>query len=337
MVALPARNAKVISPAGFALTARRGRRNTGAMRHPKVLLLLLWLSPGVAAVAAELFSIGTYNVENYLDAPAGTRRVKPPEARARVREMIRALDADVLGPQEMGTTNALLELRASLRAEGLDYPHWEHVRGHDTNIHLAVLSKFPILARRAHTNLSYLLGGRRLWVSRGFAEVDIAVSPSYRCTVLVAHLKSKRPVPEADQAEMREEEARLLRGIIEARLKSDPKLNLVVMGDLNDTKDSRAIRTILGPRGNGSLVDTRPAERNGDRRTPPRSGYAPQNITWTYFYGIKDAYERIDYLLVSGGMAREWDEGKTFVLAAPHWGEASDHRPLKATFVAEDR
>lgn len=305
------------------------------MRHAKVLLLL-WLFSGTIAPAGDQFSVGAYNLKNYLDAPSGTRRAKSPEAKARIREMIRALDADVLGLQEMGSTNALLELRASLRAEGLDYPHWEHVRGFDTNIHVAVLSKFPILARRPHTNLSYLLGGRRLWVSRGFAEVDLAPSPHYRFTLFVAHLKSKRPVPEADQAEMREEEARLLRGIIDARLKADPKLNLVVLGDLNDTKDSRAIRTILGPRGN-ALLDTRPAERNGDSRVPPRTGYAPQNITWTYFYGLKDVYERIDYILMSSALAREWDEEKTFVLAAPHWGEASDHRPLKATFFAEDR
>jgi endonuclease/exonuclease/phosphatase family metal-dependent hydrolase len=293
------------------------------------LLLALWFLLGTGA-AANTFSVGTYNVENYLDAPSGGRQAKSAESKARVREMIRALDADVLGLQEMGTTNALLELRASLRAEGLDYPHWEHVRGHDTNIHLTVLSKFPIVARRSHTNLSYLLGGRRLWVSRGFAEVDIAVTAHYRFTLLAAHLKSKRPVPEADQGEMREEEARLLRSIIEARLKVNPKLNLVVLGDLNDTKDSRAVRAIIGPRGSGALVDTRPAERNGDSR-------APQNITWTYFFGREDAYERIDYLLISGGLAREWEEEKTFVLAAPRWGEASDHRPLKATFRAEDK
>lgn len=306
------------------------------MRRLLGLLLALCLPPGTGA-AAERFSVGTYNVENYLDAPSGTRQAKPDAAKARVREMVRALDADVLGLQEMGTTNALLELRARLRAEGLDYPHWEHVRGHDTNIHLAVLSKFPIVARRSHTNLSYLLGGRRLWVSRGFAEVEIAVAPGYRFTLLVAHLKSKRPVPEADQAEMREEEARLLRGIIEARLKADPKLNLVVLGDLNDTKDSRALRTIIGPRGNGALVDTRPAEVNGDTRAPPRAGYAPANITWTYFYGLKDVYERIDYILVNQGMAREWEPEKTLVVAAPRWGEASDHRPLKATFLTTDK
>ena len=115
--------------------------------------------------AAETFSVASYNVENYLDVAAGTRKVKPPEAKAKLREMIRALNADVLALQEMGGTNALLELRASLRKEGLDYPHWEHVSGADTNIHVAVLSRFPFGANRHHTNDNFLLNGRRFQVS----------------------------------------------------------------------------------------------------------------------------------------------------------------------------
>jgi endonuclease/exonuclease/phosphatase family metal-dependent hydrolase len=36
-------------------------------------------------------------------------------------------------------------------------------------------------------------------------------------------------------------------------------------------------------------------------------------------------------------MAREMNPDETYVLAAPNWGAASDHRPLVATFVAEDK
>ena len=63
--------------------------------------------------------------------------------------------------QEMGGTNALLELRDSLKREGCDFPFWEHVSAWDTNIHVAVLSKFPIVARRPHTNDSFLLFDKR--------------------------------------------------------------------------------------------------------------------------------------------------------------------------------
>src|SRR5437867_4338523 len=109
-----------------------------------LVLSLLWCrSEG----AETLFSVATYNVENYLDEDAGTRRAKTPEAKAKVRESILAMHPDVLALQEMGSINTLLELRSMLKTEGLEYPHWEHVNGWDTNIHVAVLSRFPIVAR----------------------------------------------------------------------------------------------------------------------------------------------------------------------------------------------
>ena len=117
---------------------------------------------------AGTLRIATYNVENYLDQTTESRsRVKSAEARAKVRDSIRALNPDVLALEEMGGTSALLELRASLKAEGTDYPFWELVGGADTNIHVAVLSRLPIVARHPHTNEVYLLDGRRFRVSRG--------------------------------------------------------------------------------------------------------------------------------------------------------------------------
>jgi hypothetical protein len=41
-------------------------------------------------------------------------------------------------------------------------PFWDEITGYDTNIHLAVLSRLPIVARRPHTNENFLLDGRRL-------------------------------------------------------------------------------------------------------------------------------------------------------------------------------
>ena len=297
-------------------------------------LMAFWPAP--ALHAAESFRVGTYNLENYLDAAIGTRPQKTPEARAKIRESLRTLKADVVALQEMGSTNALLELRASLKAEGLDYPHWEHVSGWDTNIHVAVLSRFPITARRPHTNESFLLFGRRFRVSRGFAEMDIQVNSRYSFTLITAHLKSRRPVPEADEAELREQEALLLRERIDARLTANPEGNLIVLGDLNDTKDTKSTRAIIG-RGKTALIDTRPAERNGDNQPNPNPRYEPRNITWTYHYGKEDSYSRFDYILISRGMVPEWNKEETYVLALANWGIGSDHRPVVATFFAGDK
>lgn len=299
------------------------------------LSLAALLASGASGLAAQTFRVATYNVENYIDAPAGTRPLKTAKGRAKIRESLRALNADVVAFQEMGSTNALLELRASLQAEGLDYPHWEHVSGWDTNIHVAILSKFPFSARRPHTNESFLLFGRRFRVSRGFAEVDIRVNNHYSFTLITTHLKSRRPVPEADEGELREQEAIILREKIDAILGRNPDANLVVLGDFNDTKDTKSTRAIIG-RGRTALVDTRPAERNGDNQPNPNPRFEPRHITWTHHYGKEDTYSRIDYILLSRGMVNEWDREESFVLALANWGVGSDHRPVVATFTAAD-
>lgn len=305
----------------------------------RVLVLCAGLLAGLSDVslsAAESFRVATYNLENYVDVSAGGRTAKTAESKAKICESVRALKADVLALQEMGGTNALLELRQSLRDQGTDYPHWEHVTGFDTNIHVAVLSRFPITARRPHTKDSFLLLGRRFRVSRGFAEVDIQVSSDYRFTLITAHLKSRRLVPEADEKELRGQEALILREKIEARLSANPGLNLIVLGDFNDVKDSPSTRTVIG-RGRSALIDTRPAERNGDNQPNPNPRFEPRNITWTHHYGKEDTYSRVDYILISRGLAREWDKSDCYILTMPNWGSASDHRPLVAGFFAENR
>src|SRR6266581_1109471 len=230
-------------------------------RHLTAMLCVLRLALGLGG--AETFRVATYNVENYIEEPTQTRHAKSAEAKAKVLESILALRPDVLALQEMGSFGALQELRESLGSEGLDLPYWEHVSGYDTNIHVAILSKFPFTALRPHTNDDFLLNGRRFHVSRGFAEADIQVNTNYWFTLIVAHLKSKRPIPQADEAELRQEEAKVLREKIEARFAANPNVNLIVLGDLNDTKDAPSTKEVIG-RGKNKLVDTRPAERNGD-------------------------------------------------------------------------
>jgi endonuclease/exonuclease/phosphatase family metal-dependent hydrolase len=301
-----------------------------------VQTILLFAACCPCVRSADSFSVATYNLENYLDAPAGTRPAKPAAARSKIRESIRVLRPEVLALQEIGNTNALLDLRSALQLEGLNYPYWEHVTGFDTNIYVAVLSQFPITARRSHTREGYLLNGRRFQMSRGIAEIDILVNAQYSFTLFTVHLKSRRPIPQADEADMREQEALILREKIDARLRSAPSANVIVVGDLNDVKDSRSTRIVIG-RGRLGLVDTRPAEKNGDNQPNFNPQFEPRNVTWTHYYGKEDTYSRIDYILLSHAMAREWETNGTYVLALPNWGAGSDHRPVVARFVAVDR
>jgi endonuclease/exonuclease/phosphatase family metal-dependent hydrolase len=288
-----------------------------------------------ASFAAETFRVATYNVENYLDQPTESRHsVKSAEARAKIRESIIAMNPDVIALEEMGTTNALLELRASLKAEGLDFPFWEHVQSFDTNIHVAVLSKLPIVARHPHPNDEFLLDGKRFQVKRGFAEVDIQAATNCMFTLIAAHLKSKLAALEVDEAEERLGEAKVLRRIINERFKANPDAKLVVLGDFNDTVNSASTKAIIG-RGKFKLTDTRPAERNGDNAPGEPPYFKPRNVVWTYFYGADDTYARIDYILLSPTMARDWVKSETYIPTIPNWGIGSDHRPIFATFEIE--
>ena len=309
------------------------RRDGYSWRMKSILLLLITTS----ALAADTFTVASFNVENYFLYKFGTRKAKPAASRAKVREAILKIKPDVLALQEVGRRTALDELVAGLRAKGLSYPHVEWVQGPDPAIHLVVLSRFPIEARRTHSEVQYLLDRQRFQVSRGFGEVTIRVNANYKFILLNAHLKSKRPVPRASQAAMRLNEARELRRIIEARLKADPNANLLVAGDLNDTLDQPPIRTLLGSKA-PKLVDLRPFERNGDRAPHPQSAkFIPRRVAWTSFYWKEDSYSRFDYLIASPGMNRELRRAGTYVQAMADWGLASDHRPVVASFFAEDK
>jgi endonuclease/exonuclease/phosphatase family metal-dependent hydrolase len=197
------------------------------------------------------------------------------------------------------------------------------------------LSKLPITTRRPHTNDTFLLDGNRFRVRRGFAEVNIQTQTNFTFTLIAAHLKSRLAVPDADQAQLRLEEAKVLRGIIDEHFAANPQARLVVLGDFNDVQNSDPIKTLIG-HGRFKLVDTRPAERNGDNTPNPTPRFEPRNVTWTHYYGVEDTYSRIDYILLSPAMARDWVTNGTYALTIPNWGIGSDHRPIVAAFKTEN-
>ncbi|MBG88573.1 MAG: hypothetical protein CMO80_16960 [Verrucomicrobiales bacterium] len=297
------------------------------MKGVKCCFLLLISLMDLAA--QDQFTLATYNVENYLDKEVPGRKVKSEESKLAVRETILKVKPDVLVVQEMGEPSALSELRDSLARRGLNYDHVRLLDAYDRYIHVALLSRFPIVSERHHTNDAFLLEGKRLPVSRGFLEATIAVNDDYQFTLFAAHLKSKRSVHYADESRMRAREATILRKKLESILREQSNANLAVLGDLNDSRDSIPIRTIVG-RGKLALKDTRPGESTGIGKP------IDPDVTWTYHYDEKDSYTRVDYLLVSRGMAREWIRERSLVLAMPNWIEASDHRLVISTFRARD-
>ena len=272
------------------------------------------------------FSVMTFNVHQYAlvspDKSADTLEPKPREETDALIEIIRQASPDILAVQEMGDPAAWDDFKARLRSAGLqDYTSEEYLRTDPEDRNIALLSRFPIVARNPHTNDLYTIGPTQFPVRRGIIEVDIEIHPGYRLRLLVAHLKSKL-FHEYGQAEMRRNEARLLCNHVRASLKENPGINLLVVGDMNDDPSSRPMKEILQYQDQPILHDLRPEDGSGS--------------AWTY-RGSDDSHLRIDYMLVSDGLAPEVVLSKTQVVEFPGLDQASDHRPLVATFVATEQ
>ena len=278
---------------------------------------LFWLSG--TAICQETVTFAHYNIENYLEmnrregsqAAFGPKPEREKEALVRI---IKEIHPDVLGVAEMGPPDQFEEFQKRLKEAGLEYPFTEYVSGADPNRHLALLSRFAIVERHSAKALFFDLNGQREPVERGFLDVTIEVNPAFRLRVVGAHLKSKLAVP-SGEALLRRNEARLLRQHIDEVLAQDPNVNLLVYGDLNDTKDQPAIQEILGPReGADRLKEILLTDAEGDR--------------WTYYRRLSDTYDRIDYILSDKALLPRIDQSRSYLYRSIDWYSASDHRPV---------
>ena len=293
----------------------------GPFSWAALLTLALTLSsPALDVTVAE------YNVENYAPLPASAKAKPGKSARATeaVHAMISEIQPDLIGLCEMGPPAQFEAFRQRLAATGMQgLDHVEYVEAADPDRHLALVTRFPIVERHSVADLAFDANGVREKVKRGFLDVTVQLNERVRLRVVGAHLKSKRPTPEADDALLRRQEAHLLRQHCEAILAETPDVPLLVFGDFNDTKDSPAVQEILGRRGAPeALTDLALADPLGDR--------------WTHYWKVDDVYARIDYLLVNRPLASRLVRERSRVHRSPLWNEASDHRPVVAVFHFPD-
>lgn len=287
----------------------------------------LWLSrlPGVASGREVVFA--GYNVENYAPLPDANHpeRAKPgksAEAAEAVIAIIREINPDILGVAEMGPAPQFAQFRSRLAAAGLGYVDFEYVAAADPDRHLALASRFPIVARNSATDLSYSANGTLEKVRRGILDVTVALGDKTRLRIVGVHLKSKLETRDGEEL-LRRQEARLLRKHLDAILKADPQTPLLLFGDFNDTKERPAIREVTSVRGAPDALTALPLEDSeGDR--------------WTHYWHVNDTYARIDYLFVNKPLSRSVERARCYLYRKPGWNAASDHRPLVATLRLPD-
>jgi len=299
---------------------RLGLRTVGA-----VFLAALLAVP----LSAKDVVVASFNLENYLrmerkvDGKMVADAPKPEEEIAAVIETLQEIKPDILGVVEMGDGAMLDDFQSRLKAAGLDYPHRERVEGADPVRHIALLSRFPIVARNSRGDVPFELNGTQQRMSRGILDVTVQLADHFRLHLIGAHLKSKRQVPEFDEKTMRAKEASLLKEHLDNILKSSPREKLMLFGDLNDTKNEYPVRELVGPPGSpGHMKDLFLTDRYG--------------YHWTHFWSAADIYSRIDYLLVSRGLSPEINMDRSGISSFRRWYKASDHRAIYATVVVPE-
>ncbi len=295
-------------------------------RVPLGLIALGFFLPNLKG---EEIIFAAYNVRNYLKM---TRTVndeprknspKPDDEIAAVVNVIKTIQPDILGLIEMGDEADLQDLQKRLKAVGLVYPHKEWMQGADETRHLCLLSRFPIVSRDSRGDIPIPINGRMARFNRGILDVTVEFPTGYRLRCVGTHLKSRRPVPVYDEAEMRAKEAWFLRDHVMHILQDTPETNLLVFGDFNDSKNEYPIRTIVGRRGSAThLQALNLADSRGE--------------LWTHFWKAADSYSRIDYLMVNRALEPEIVPDKGGIVDAPFWDVGSDHRAIYTTISTED-
>ena len=111
----------------------------------------------------------------------------------------------------------------------------------------------------------------------------------------------------------------MLRHHVDAILKENDTTPLVVYGDFNDTRSTPSLKLILGkyqsPTGLTAILLKDSHQE-----------------TWTQFWSLNDIYSRFDFIMVNQALEGQIDSDTSVIIDDPDWSEASDHRPVMATF-----
>lgn len=298
------------------------------MPRPALLLLISFfvLRTFTSAFAQEdKIVFAAYNLRNYLDekqVEEGRVKPKTEEEKDTLIKVIRDINPDILGVCEMGSQQAFEDFKSRLQNAGLGYKHFEWMEAADTERHLALVSRHPIIARNPQKNVRFRLNGKEISCKRGFLDVTIQIGESYKLRCVGVHFKSKLPVPEGE-ALIRRHEATALRQYLDSILAKEPETNLLCYGDFNDTRNEPMFSEVSGRKGAPNhMADLWARDSVGDR--------------WTHYWRTADQYARFDYLFVSNGLWREVVKDSATIYRSPYWFEASDHRPVYTSILPRE-
>lgn len=191
-----------------------------------VFILLFSLLQG-----EEILKIATYNVENLFDLQKSGHEYKEyiPNTKSlwnqknyniklkNISRVIKDINADIIGLQEIESLQALKDLRQTLKRQGIYYQYYKIANYKQTTIKVAILSKIPFV----YTNE---IAVTPLYKFRNILEVKFKIN-NKELYILINHWKSK-----AGPESMRLISAKkILKRIKEIGVKK----NIILLGDFN--------------------------------------------------------------------------------------------------------
>lgn len=275
-------------------------------------------------------TFATYNVENLFDGIQNQGKkpetAKPEKELIALAEAIKEINADIITVQEV-ETKEVLENFVRKYLPDTNY-QVVLVEGNDSRgIDVGIITRLQVLDVKSHKDAVVALpSGEKTVLSRDLLEVKLKANDNYVFTSFVTHLKSHHGGDIADIR--REAEAETVRKIVSDFSKQNPNANFTLSGDFNDIYSTKALKPIL--KSDLNLTDI------------IFKDLGTANYVYTY-HPVKFR-SRIDYILVSPGMMKEYINKSVFIHKISDINsnkfiflEASDHLPVTAKFnVSQD-
>ena len=286
--------------------------------------------------------VGTFNVENLFarfrfSAKLGADAIQAaldqgwqaeqtlfepfdPEHRNLTAAVIKAIDADILGLQEVENHDTLRRFNRGL-LDDMGYRFSLCIDGNDSRgIDVALLSRFPFGCIRTHQFQRQLENPNEPVFARDCLEVDIRLPGGLVLTVYVNHFKSISQARETTMAK-RQRQAKAVAQILRERFGDDPSDgNWVVLGDLNDYPPSEGLAPLLEQPWTENIVER-----------------LPGNQRWTHHFSHGDEYHQLDYILPSRRIARANPDSLPIIERRGLPRRAKRAGPTRFRGVGEDR
>ncbi|MEM6332821.1 MAG: endonuclease/exonuclease/phosphatase family protein [Planctomycetota bacterium] len=303
------------------------------MTHPRLaslfaaLIALLAITSAPTPAAAEEITLATYNVENLFDRfdnpykTDETTEIKKREDLRRLAATIRAVDADVIGFQEIENEYVLAALNDEL-LRGMGYEYVVSLPSNDgRGITLGLLSRLPVLAATSHRweHIPHRGAESTHRWARDLQRVTLALPDGQTLDFFNVHFKSRGSRPGDERSNgWRTAEATRAREIVNRILADDPDALIAFVGDFNSEPHDPAARAFFDPQGPGTPLIDLLAD------VPPEEKY-------TYVFGnFPDAV--FDYIAVSPALHTHLVPGSAKVMPKNAAARGSDHLPVVATF-----